>query len=77
MILKIIGGTSMAVDLKSSKANLKVSVDEVISVKVVVILTEGIEQSLGDLILSSSVNLLQYWMYYQKYLFVNTLSHPI
>ena len=53
MILKIIGGTIMAVDLKSSKANLKVSVDEVISVKVVVILTEGIEQSLGDLILSS------------------------
>ena len=50
----------MAVDLNASSANLKVSVDEVISVKVVVILTEGIEQSFGDLILSSSVNLFQY-----------------
>ena len=50
----------MAVDLNASRANLKVSVDEVISVKVVVILTEGIEQSFGDLIVSSSVNLLQY-----------------
>ena len=60
MISKIIGGTIMAVDLKASKANLEVSVDEVISVKVVVILTKGIEQSFGDLMVSSSVNLLQY-----------------
>ena len=54
--------------------NLKVSVDEVVSVKVVVILTKGIEQRFCNLVL---IILERKKMYFISFKFVNTFSQPI